>query len=373
MPRSSAKRLFTPQMIDRLRPEKGRRIELMDSNCPGLVLRVTENGAKSLAVIFRVAGIGDLGERGRRLAGKQQRLTLGSWPKIGLKEAREKARIAIDEASEGRDPQDAEKVAKAAAKGALTFEKAVAEFVERHCKQNISSWKNAERVLQLHVVPRFKGVAIADIRRGEIHRLLDELIDADRVGTAREVRKHLSKLFNWALDREMVLANPASGLKRGELAPAEDVGRALADDELRAIWRAAGEIGYPFGPYYQLLILTGQRRSEWAEARRSELDIEKNNWLEVPRARYKGRRDHIVPLSTQASSIAEALPAWHGEDYFLFSSNGGRAAISGFTQGKRRLDEAARDALRYLKDDPELALPHYRVHDFRVTCASRNR
>ena len=94
MARSSSKKLFTAQLIERLRPEKGRRIEIMDSNCPGLVLRVTENGVRTFGVLYRVAGRGGLGGRGTALMGPQQRLTLGRFPRVGLKEAREKAKDA---------------------------------------------------------------------------------------------------------------------------------------------------------------------------------------------------------------------------------------------------------------------------------------
>jgi integrase len=369
MAKTSTKKLFTPQLIERLRPEKGRRVEIMDSNCPGLVLRVTENGVRTFGVLYRVVGRGGTGGRGRPLMGPQQRVTLGKYPKIGLREARERARAIIDEASDGRDPKEAAERA-AAVRNSTKFEDVVSQFVERHCKPNIKSWQNVDRVLRLHVTPRLKGHPLGEITRADIHRVLDDLVDEGKMGTAREVRKHLSKLYNWAMDRELVTSSPVQGLKRGELTPSEDVGRSLSDDELRAVWRAAGEIGYPFGPYYRLLILTGQRRAEWADARRSEIDAT-SRWLEIPRARYKGRRDHIVPLSEAAWAIVESLPLWSGENPHLFSSNGGRVPISGFTQGKRRLDEAAREALRAIKGDPGLVLPSYRVHDFRVTCETR--
>ena len=79
-------------------------------------------------------------------------------------------------------------------------------------------------------------------------------------------------MFNWAVDREIVPDNPVYGMTQADLKNTHEAGRALGDDELRAIWHAAGEIGYPFGPMYRLLILTGQRRNEWANARRSEID-----------------------------------------------------------------------------------------------------
>ena len=114
------------------------------------------------------------------------------------------------------------------------------------------------------------------------------------------------------------LDNPIHGLKRGDLQATEEAGRALNDDEIRHIWRASLSLGYPFGPLYQLLLLTGQRRTEWAAASRSEINLDKC-WLEIPKARYKGDRDHIVPLAEEALTIVDKLPVWPGNDYFLLS------------------------------------------------------
>jgi hypothetical protein len=66
MPRSSTKKTFTPQLVERLRaPKQGRRIEIMDAVCPGLVLRVTDNNIRSFGVLYRVAGRGGVGVQGK--------------------------------------------------------------------------------------------------------------------------------------------------------------------------------------------------------------------------------------------------------------------------------------------------------------------
>src|SRR3546814_16349598 len=71
-------------------------------------------------------------------------------------------------------------------------------------------------------------------------------------------------MCNWAADRGHIAASPLAGMRRPELSyvPRE---RNLSMDELRRVWDAAGDMGYPFGPMYRLLLLTGQRRSEVAE------------------------------------------------------------------------------------------------------------
>jgi integrase len=115
-------------------------------------------------------------------------------------------------------------------------------------------------------------------------------------------------------------------------------------------------------------MLTGQRRNEWAAAARSEISSDKR-LLEVPRNRYKGKRDHIVAISDEAWSIFDSLPIWAGNDYFIFSTQDGIVPVSGFSKAKLRLDDAALAAMR--ADALAAELAYYRVHDFRVTCETR--
>ncbi len=277
MPRASAKKLFNPQMIDRLKPEKGKRIEMMDSNCPGLVVRVTENGTRSFSVLYRVAGKTGRTGTGRTRYGKQQRLTLGRWPDVGLKEALDRARAIIAGATEGRDPKRAMEEEERV-RDETRLDEVISRFIAQECKANVKSWKNIERILRLYVLPRWGEWPLAEIRRKHVHALLDDLVESDKRGTAREVRKHLSRLFNWAVDRELVDMNPIYLLQRKDLMPNPEAGRALTDNELKAVWHGAGELGYPFGQYYRLLLLTGQRRAEWSGAKRSDIDLDTGTW-----------------------------------------------------------------------------------------------
>lgn len=366
------RKVFNPQWIERLKydpaaaPPSGR-MEIEDLACPGLLLRVTPRGVKSFSVIYKVPGEGGVSAGGRLLVGKQHRVTLGVTPPLGLKEAREQAQELLRAASEGRDPRG-ERREQNLIRHTNTFEAIRKRFIEQEIKPSVRAWQNVERVLKLHVEPHWKDRPISDIRRSDVHEVLDGLVQGGKVGTAREVRKHLSRLFNWAIDRELITDSPIHGLKRGDLEQNDEAGRALTDDELRHIWKAAGELGYPFGPMFQLLMLTGQRRGEWASAARSEVDTARKV-LEVPKARYKGGRDHVVPLPDPAWAIFEGLPEWEGNDYFLLSTRDGKVPVSGFSKAKARLDAAVLKAMK--KKDPDAVLLDYRVHDFRVTCETR--
>jgi integrase len=145
--------------------------------------------------------------------------------------------------------------------------------------------------------------------------------------------------------------------------------RVLSDDEVLAFWRGSGRLGYPYGPWYQLLLLTGVRVSElkgacWSEfhpelrralrdarAEDREVDwsampVEHKVWT-VPAERFKSEVDHIVPLQDDALAIIAALPVWDKGDY-LFSTTDGRKAVNGFSKAKGRLDREMLKSLRAL-------------------------
>ncbi len=366
----TGKKRLTDKMLERMQPPKQGRLEMADELCPGLVLRVTQAGAKSFSVIYRVAGEGGISETGWPLAGPQRRITLGRWPAVALADARERARGILTKAEGGSDPR-VERAEAVRDRRANTFAAVADRHIEQDAKRTIDSWNKVECCLRLHVVPVLGDRPIVDIKRADVHALLDDLVADGRIGTAREVRKQLSRVFNWAADREIIDSNPIAGMKRADLARNSEAGRSLSDVEMRAIWKAADELRYPFGTLYQALMLTGQRRTEWADSRRSEIDLN-NQWLALSRERFKGRREHIIPMSGPVLELFDRLPVWAAAgDYFLYSSHGGRVPVAGFSQGKKRLDETAERILREETGDKSAVLKKYRIHDFRVTCETR--
>src|ERR1019366_5581926 len=106
--------------------------------------------------------------------------------------------------------------------------------------------------------------------------------------------------------------SPADRMKPGELIGKKTKRtRTLTNDELRALWQASKQAGYPFGPMIRMLTLTALRRSEVADAGRAEFDFERKLWT-IPAERMKGEEDesgpHTVPLTAEMLEILEALP-----------------------------------------------------------------
>ena len=127
----------------------------------------------------------------------------------------------------------------------------------------------------------------------------------------------------------------------------------LNNSELRAIWQAASKMGFPYGPVFQLLMITGQRELEIAHASWPEID---GDWLIIPSARMKGDRTHEVPLTSEAQKIIESLPRFRGP--YLFTTTWGEKPINGFSKAKDRIDALS-------------GVQNWRIHDIRRTVRTR--
>src|SRR5262249_32581649 len=170
-------------------------------------------------------------------------------------------------------------------------------------------------------------------------------------------------LFRWAYDRELIAANPCDRIKGADLhgAPAKR-SRILSDDELRAVWRATEVFGYPYGPLVRLLLLTGGRLRELAEASWKEIDRDAAI-LAVPPTRMKMRAAHVIPLTPAALAIAEASP-YFAEGSYLFTTTSGRRPISGFSKFRASFNNI-------LKMVGWTAAEPFTIHDLRRTARTR--
>jgi integrase len=119
--------------------------------------------------------------------------------------------------------------------------------------------------------------------------------------------------------------------------------RILNEDEIRALWAATETLGYPYGPLYRVLLVTGQRKSEVSEARWNEFDLDKRLWT-IPADRMKSDAAHEVPLSAEAITILKDLPTFRNPNY-LFSTTFGAKPVNSFSKAKDCLD---REMLKHL-------------------------
>jgi integrase len=327
---------LTAKSVETIKPAADRQ-EIPDTLLPGLYLVVQPSGARSWAVRYR--------HRGRT-----RKHTLGPFPRLDLKTARDLGARALRAAAAGTDPATEKRAVQPE-----SVEAVVAQFIERHCKRNYRprTLAEAERLLRLYAIDRWGRRPISSITRSDVRDLLDRLIAGGAPITANRTFSQVRKFFNWAAEREIVTASPCAGLRPPTTETARD--RVLTDQELRQVWQAAGTMGGPFCAMVRLLILTGQRRGEIAGLMWSEIDLEKQ-LICLPRERVKNNRAHDVPLDAQAASLIQAMPRIN--DRFVFALNSG-GPINGFSKNKTQLD-----ALLPAK------MPPWTLHDIRRTVAS---
>jgi integrase len=302
------------------------RQEIADAYLRNLYLVVqAKTGAKSWAVRYRFHG-------------QSRKLTLGSFPAIDLKAARELGAKALRAVAEGHDPAREKVLARITEPD--TIEAVAAQFIERHC-QRVNRPKTiyeTERLLNRHVLPRWRGRPIASIARRDVLNVLDRVIDSGAPIEANRTLAAVRKLFNWALSRDIIAASPCAGVKPPAAEQSRD--RVLSDDELRNVWGASAAVGWPLGPIVQMLILTGQRRDEVGRMAWSELDLKARLWT-LPRERVKTNQAHEVPLSDAAVTVLKALPRIAASS-FVFTTDG-VTVFSGFSKSKcRKITAAAR-------------------------------
>jgi integrase len=321
-----------------------RDVFLWDDRLRGFGLKVTPTGAKIYIVQYRIGGRGT----------PTRRITIGKHGSPWTPDlARRKAKQLLGEVAAGRDPAG-EKRPKP--NHADTFESVAAEFVERYVRRHHRRWRETEQAVQNKLVAHWRHRQIASIGRRDVLDLLDREMDAGRPRTANKTLTLVRKLFNWAVERGIVEASPVTGIR----APGREItrDRVLSDDELVAIWNAAGRMGWPWTGFIQLLITTAQRRDEVSQMPWSEVDLERRLWT-IPAERTKAERVHDVPLSDLALSIISDLPRI-GVSGLVFPANrtGSTNAISGFSRMKRRLDQLS-------------GVEGWRLHDLRRSAASR--
>ena len=258
---------------------------------PGLSLQITSTGAKSW--ILRV-----------RHEGRRRSFGLGSFPAVGLAEAREAARAMLADLRAGKDP-----AAERRRRAGLTLAKALPQFLDARgadlgTARNLEDWR---RSLELHILPRLGDRQVSGITLADVHGALAPLWK-DRPDLGKRVRQRLERVFDWcAAAGHREGENPArwrGGLAEllaapGRLHQLRPMPRIAAAD-LPAWWAALGD--GPADDCLRLIALTACRSGEARGARGEEFDLEAAVWT-IPASRTKRRRVHRVALSRPAVEL----------------------------------------------------------------------
>ncbi len=351
---------ITKQAVDSLRP--GTREEyLWDAKLSGFGLKVTPGGAKSYVVQYRMGG----------RESPTRRYTLGKhgapWTPA---KAREEAERVLTDVRRGIDPQGG-KLKKRQEAVDLAFDKYADRFLSLYGERswNEKTLGDARRFLtsKKSPAPQILGnKSLPAITRSDVTAVMDQ-VPPTSPGYARNLYSVLRKLFRWAVSRGDIDRSPFEGFQGPRPVASRD--RVLKDEELRLVWRASEQMEYPFGPFYRLLIATGQRREEVSAIAWQEISRERLEWT-LPAARSKNGKANVVPLNVHAAKLLDGIAGsenWPSKG-FVFTTTG-KSAISGFSKAKARLDALMQSTTDGLGAGGASMEP-WRVHDLRRTFAT---
>jgi integrase len=282
------------------------------SDGQGLHLLINPNGSRLWRLKYRVAG-------------KEKLLSIGAYPAVSIKmarEARDKAKTLL---ATGEDPSDVKRASKRAAQETAlhAFRVIADEYVAKLRRENRAE-VTVEKVLWLLGIANeaFGDRPIRDITAPEILDVLRTIEARGHHETAKRLRSKIGAVFRYGVATARADNDPTFALKGALTRPSVKSRPAITEKgAFGALLRAIdGFEGQPTtGAALKLLAILAPRPGELRLARWREFNLEIAVWM-IPAPRMKMRREHRVPLPRQAVTILRTLHTLTGRGEFVFPS-----------------------------------------------------
>ena len=258
-----------------------------------------------------------------RFGGKEKRFSLGVYPHVTLKQARERRDEAKKLLANGIDPSVQRKASNAAVteRAANSFEAIAREWFASFSRKWVKGHSDkVQRRLEHNVFPYLGARPIAEITTRELLVVLRKVEGRGAIETAHRTKQNCSQVFRYAVATGRAERDPTVEL-RGALTPVRERHHPTITDPkaigalLRAIDGYDGSLVTRCA--LQLAPLTFVRPGELRRAEWPEFDFDKAEWR-IPAERMKMREQHIVPLSTQALAVLMELQPVTGRNRYVF-------------------------------------------------------
>jgi integrase len=325
--------VLTDAFLRALKPPTAGRVELRDAKVHGLVVRVAASGAVSFAA------------RGRRPDGREVRVTLGEWPTLSLKQARDDARATLVDLRKGGDPVAEKRALRAARKvreAAPTVGERLSEWQRAHERRWSTRYATeVKRICDREVVRVLGRMALREVDREAWTGCIAAV--AERTpGQGAFLYRTCASFLAHADAHGWIDMHPLPRRGASRIAPAvKPRERIPSNDELVAILRAADTLTAKPRVFVWLLATTGARLNEVAGIAVGEIDFARGLW-QLPAERAKNGRSYMMPVPTAVlKELRELVPDGAGNRYRLLGAVPG-GALSGFSKLKRLLDERSR-------------------------------
>lgn len=299
---------LTDAVVKALKPQGGLRQSKADGN--GLLLDVTPAGVKSW--VFRY-----------RLNGKREKLVIGRYPEVSLKEARSERDKYAAMVRQGKSPFTERKLAREG----FSANPTVREFAERYyTEQIVKNWKEPKhirRYLDNEIIPAFGTMQLSQLTPLDVQKLVYRKRDNGQVAAAIQLRGTIKRMFDYAIETRLVTANPAAMVATRYIGKARKRSRVLRPEEIRKYLRTIydSNIRKQFKLALHIILLTLVRKSELLFAKWEHINFDIGEWL-IPAENAKTAKPHIVYMSKQVSEMFRELKSLAGDSDFVLPGRG---------------------------------------------------
>ncbi len=262
-----------------------------DDYLRGFGLCMSAKGRRSWVVQARI-----------RRTHRVRRVVLGQWPAMTVEQARAAARPLLLEFAAGRDPVAEEP------KPVVTFGEFIPIYLD-HAKAHRRSWRQDAGALRRYLPEGWKARRLDSFTPGDMAALHTQLGEHRGHHTANAFVRVARAMFNRARDWGYLPEATLNPCRKIEWFREHARERYLAPDEYDRLQAALDAEPIPlWRDYFQMLLLTAQRKSEVAGMRWTEIDLDAAVWT-IPAERTKSKRLTRVPLTQQALDILRARAA----------------------------------------------------------------
>ncbi len=336
---------FIDSFIKNLTPESNW-YEKTESS--GLGIRVMPSGNKSW--IYRYT-----------LNGKRQKMTLGKYPAISLKQARDFIRQAERLKEQGINPIEHQKQKKP--QNIYTVEKLCAEWYNTYVSKNRKKPLQIKQQIETNIIPLLGNKELSKLQAIDISHALDVIVKRGAPILANRILSSLKQAFNFAVSRGNIPQNPAISIRARDIGGLEKPReRVLTLDEVRSIWHFLDsdscKMSIQTKSAIKIIILTGVRTAEIRLAKWDSIDFAGLLWI-VPPEHTKGGITVKIHLSDLTKSVFEELSTISDTPFVL----------TGLDPNKPLDENALPRAIKRIQD--RVGIPEWTAHDLRRTFATQ--